>query len=169
MIGVFDHLDNFGNHVAAALDLDPVPIFSPRRTMKSALCSVARLTVVPPINTGASRPPASACRCGPPARNVLHLRHARLGGELVGNRPARRAAGVAQALLRSVRIHLQNHAVNLVAKRGAAASASSMNCIISSTELHALAVRIDAEAKGGERVERSRWPGGQYSPSTSRK
>ena len=86
--------------------------------MKSALWSVARLTVVPPMKTGAS----SATGVSLPVRptcTVMALTcvTARFGGELVGDGPARGAAGVAEALLGGVGVDFENHAVDLVAQR----------------------------------------------------
>ena len=88
--------------------------------MKSALCSVARLTVTPPTKTGVS----IAVGVSLPLRPTVimmssNLGDGRLGREFVGDGPARGTAGVAEALLRCVRIHLEHHAVDLVAKRGA--------------------------------------------------
>src|SRR5579859_5787647 len=54
MIFVIDDLRDFGDHVAAALDLHQSPIFTPRRSISSMLWRVALRTVVPPIWTGAS-------------------------------------------------------------------------------------------------------------------
>ena len=89
--------------------------------MKSALCSVARLTVVPPMKTGVKlgyrRELAGAAHLH---GDAVDLRHARFGGEFIGDGPARRAAGIAQALLGRVRVHFEHHAVDLVAERGAA-------------------------------------------------
>jgi hypothetical protein len=44
------------------------------------------------------------------------------GGELVGDGPARGAAGVAKALLGGVRVDFEDHAVDFVAERSAVGS-----------------------------------------------
>ena len=69
--------------------------------MKSALCRVARLTVVPPMKTGLSM----AAGVSLPVRPTVIMMPCScvmpdLGGELVGDGPAGRAAGVAEAALR---------------------------------------------------------------------
>ena len=127
MIGVLDHFDNLGNHIAAALHLDPV----------------ADLQAQPLNEVGVVQRGAAHRRAADKDRRQLghrrqlagaahlhgdgvDLRDARLGGEFIRNGPARRAARVAEPLLRGVRVHLQHHAVDLVAQRGALASAASM-------------------------------------------
>ena len=94
-------------------------------------------------------------------RDVFHLRHAGLGREFVGDGPARRAARVAQPLLRGVRIHFQNHAIDLVAQRGALALGvvDKLHHLVDGA--HALTMRIHAKAERGERIERSRLPRGK--------
>ena len=88
--------------------------------MKSALWSVARLTVVPPMKIGRQfgdgRELAGAADLH---GDGVDLRDARFGGEFVGDGPARGAAGVAEALLGGVGVDFENHAVDLVAERGA--------------------------------------------------
>jgi hypothetical protein len=66
-------------------------------------------------------------------------------------------------------VDLEDDAVDLVAERGALGFGLVDEGDHSSTESTQLAMRIDAEAEGGEGVERGGWPCGQYSPSTSRK
>ncbi len=91
------------------------------RSIKSALCRVARLTVTPPTKTGLQhRGGRELAAAADGNQDALKLSDGRLGGELVGDGPARGTAGVAEALLRGVGIHLEHHAVDLVAERVAA-------------------------------------------------
>ena len=127
--------------------------------MKSALCSVARLTVVPPMKTGASS--ATGRQLAGAAHlhgDGVDLRDAGSGGELVGDGPARGAAGIAEALLRGVGIDFEDHAVDLVAERGA----RGLGLVDEAGHLFdrgdQLAMGIDAETESGQRIERGALP-----------
>ena len=103
VLGVFDDLDDFGNDVAAALYLDGV-----------ADLEAEALDEVCVVKGGAADGGATDEDWGEFGHgrelagaaylhgDVADHRDARLGGELVGDGPARGAAGVAQALLRGV-------------------------------------------------------------------
>ena len=154
MVGVFDNFDDFGNHVAAALDLDPV-----------AELEAQALDEVGVVQRGAADGGAAdedrrqfGDRGQLAGAAHLHgdgvdLRDAGAGGEFVGDGPARGAAGVAEALLRGVRVHLEDHAVDLVAK----SCARGFGLVDEAGHLldrgDQLVVGIDAEAEGGERIQ----------------
>src|SRR6202012_5304602 len=74
------------------------PILTPRRSISSALWSVARVTVVPPMKMGASAAPGGDLSCAANLKeDVFELGDAGACGELVGNGPARGFAGEAEA------------------------------------------------------------------------
>jgi hypothetical protein len=116
MIGVFDYLDHLGDHVAAALDAHPVADEQAESLDEvgvvqrgAAHCGTADEDR---RQFGHRRQLTGAAHLH---RDSHYLRHTRFGRELVGDSPARGAAGIAEALLGGVGVHLENHAVDLIA------------------------------------------------------
>src|SRR5581483_4936210 len=111
------------------------PMWTSRRSISSMLCSVARLTVdvqalylVHVVQRGAAdggaadghglKPGDRSQLPGPPdlRHDVFNLRHARTRCVFIGGGPARRLAGIAEALPQVGAIYLHHHAVNFVRK-----------------------------------------------------
>ena len=154
MIGVFDDLDHFRNHVAAALDADPVA-----DQQAEALDEVG-IVQGGAADGGAADEDGRQLGDGRELAGAAHLHgdgvdlsDARFGCELVCNGPAGGAAGVAEAKLRGVGVDLEDHSVDLVAERGAL----RFGLIDEAGHLfdgrNEFAMGIDAEAKGGKRIE----------------
>ena len=116
-------LDDLRDHVAGALDDDRVAdAHVLARDLVRVVQRGARDHDAADGDRLAARPPASARRCGRPgsmiaSSTVVGL----LGRELVGDRPARRAADEAQPLLPVEAVDLVDHAVDVVGQRGALA------------------------------------------------
>ena len=73
------------------------PMRTPRRAISSALCSVARVTVVPPMKTGASTATGVSLPVRPTWKSdAVELRDAGARGEFIGDGPARGLAGEAE-------------------------------------------------------------------------
>ena len=83
----------------------------------------------------------------------LDLRDARFRGELVGDGPAWGAAGVAETLLGGMGVNFENDAVDLVAERSALRLGQIDEAGHFFDRSNELAMRIDAEAKGRQRIE----------------
>ena len=154
VIGVLDRLDDLGNHIAAALDthpiahqqaeaLDEVGVVQRGAAYRGAADEDRR-------QFGHGRQLAGAAYL---YRDSLDLRHARFGRELVSNGPARGAAGIAKALLGCMRVHLEYHAVDLVAQRGALnlCLVDEAGHLLDRGDQHALG--IDTEAESSQRIE----------------
>ena len=93
------------------------PMRTPRRAISSGLWSVARVTVVPPMKTGASAATGVTLPVRPTwKRTSFELRDAGARGELVGDGPARGLAGEAEAALLGDGVDLDDDAVDLVAE-----------------------------------------------------
>ncbi len=112
---VFQHLHDFGDHIAAALHLHPI-----------ANAHAQAIDLVHVVQRGAAdRGAADRYRLQPCHRrqlsgaahlhlDVFNLRLARARRVLVGDRPARSFAGEAQLLLQRNAVDLHDDAVNFV-------------------------------------------------------
>ena len=129
------------------------------------------MTVVPPMKIGRER--GDGCDLAGAAdleEDVFEFCDAGARGELVGDGPARRFAGEAEAALLRDGVDLDDDAVDLVAgSLSRSCSASSMNLRTSSMEVTVRRVLVDAEAGGAEGIERGGLRGQQIvSPSRRR-
>ena len=150
MLDVVDDLNDFRNHVTTALHLHPVA------DLETKACDEVRI-----VQSGAAHGSTAdedrrqlghrrelACAAHLDGYGV-YLRDSCLCCELVSNGPARRAARVAEPLLRRMRIHLQHHTVDLVAERSAFGFGAVDELHHLFHRVHALAIRVHAKSQGG--------------------
>src|SRR5579862_2620433 len=154
MVLVFDDLGDLGNDIATALDFDPV-----------ADAEAHSLDPVGIVQGGAAdgdaadkdriehrgRRQLSAAPHGD--HDVMHLRDGLFGGELVGDGPARRSPGVAETLLRRMRIHLDYDSVNVITQSGALLFGCVDELHHVWNVVHLAAMRVNAESERSECVE----------------
>ena len=155
VFGVFDDFNDFGDDVAAALNFDPV-----EKLEAEALDEVG-VVEGGAADGGAADEGGGEFGDGGELAGAAHLHgdfadlgDAGFGGELVGDGPAGGAAGVAEALLGGVPVDFEDHAVDFIAE----CSAVGFGLVDEGDHLFdvrdQLAVGVDAEAEGGEGVER---------------
>ena len=102
------------------------PTRTSRRSISSALCSVARLMVAPAMRTGSRRAAGVSAPVRPTLMSMATIRVVRLlGGELVRDGPSRVVGRRAELPLLDEAIDLHDDAVGVVA-RGDLRSASSL-------------------------------------------
>lgn len=93
------------------------PMRNPRRSISSALCSVALLTSTPATCTGSRRATGVIAPVRPTELHVTNKGHLLLRREFKSHRPARRTRDEAQLLLKRHRVDLNHYAVNVKAQR----------------------------------------------------
>ena len=91
------------------------PIFTPRRSISSMLCSVARLTVVPPMGTGFKAGDWCEFSRAPNLNeDVFNLSYSSARSIFVGDRPARSFASESEFILQGNAVDFDHDAIDLI-------------------------------------------------------
>lgn len=162
MTGIFDDLDDFGDDVAAAFDFDRVVDFEAEPFNEvgvvegGAADGGAADEDGGEFGDGGEFTGAANLDC-----DVAYDGDAGLGGEFVGDGPSWSAAGVAEPLLRLVRIDFEDDAIDFVAQVGAGGFGVVNEPAHGVDGMNAFAMGVDAKAEGGESFERGGLSGGE--------
>ena len=154
MVLIVDDLGDFGDHVAAALDLHPIANL---HAQAPDLIHVVQRGIADGRAPNRNRGQLGHRRQFPGAANlpahVLELGDSRAGSVLVGDRPARSLAGKAEFVLQAGAIDFDDDAVNLVRQRIPLPLPRLDERPHFVHRMHKLVVRVDLESSRIERAQ----------------